>query len=149
MKFFTHAIGTDLSRSDQIVVRKPLCILVVEDDVSLKKVILRSLKILDENIEVEWATSADQFFLSKREFKRTGLKCFDLVLADINMPGTNSGLQVWNHFKMLDPTIPVVIMSGLKEKDFKKKIGAKVLVHYVQKPLNLKKCAAILDLCNW
>ncbi len=128
--------------------KKPLRVLIVEDDVSLKKVILRTLKMLHENVEVEWATSADQFFSKQHEYRQRNSKFFDLVLADIHMPGANSGFEVWNHFMMTDPEIPVVIMSALSECDFKKAIGENTSIHYVQKPLSLEKCAAVLDLCG-
>ena len=126
----------------------PFRVLIVEDDLSLKKVIMRALKLLDQSIVVEWATSADQYFLSQRLSRKRGKKAFDLVLADINLPGVNSGFEVWNHFAKLDATIPVVIMSGLRESDFKRVIGESARIHYVQKPLNLEKCAAVLDLCG-
>ncbi len=126
---------------------QPFRILVVEDDITLKKAIIRSLKKLDQSIEVEWATSADQFLSGQSKSRRRGNKTFDLVLADINMPGVNSGFEVWNHFALLDREIPVVIMSGLSEGDFKRVIGDSVPIHYMQKPLNLEKCAAVLELC--
>ncbi len=147
MDYVSLEAACDLHHLDRSLNRKPLRVLVVEDDITLKKAVLRTLKMLDQSIEVEWATSADDFFLTERRGKQRGEKAFDLVLADINMPGVNSGLQIWNHFALLDRQIPVVMMSGLSERDFQKKIGQKPSVHYMQKPLNLKKCAAALHLC--
>ncbi len=128
--------------------KPPRRILIVEDDLSLKKVIKRSLKMLDKNIEIEWSSSADEFLEKQRKQKKQNGPTFDLVLADINMPGANSGFEVWNHFTSLDPTIPVVIMSGLKESEFKKVIGEKVAIHYLQKPLSLEKCKTVLELTS-
>ena len=127
---------------------QPLRVLIVEDDITLKKVILRALKKLDQSIEVEWATSADQFLCSQQKNKRRSGHKFDLVLADINMPGVNSGFEVWNHFALLDREIPVVIMSGLSASDFKRVVGDGAPIHYMQKPLNLEKCSTLLELCG-
>ncbi|MEO6460119.1 MAG: response regulator [Bdellovibrionota bacterium] len=125
---------------------RPLRILIVEDDVSLKKVIKRSFKMLDKNIEVKWITSADQFLSDPHHDMRVDAKSFDLVLTDINMPGVSSGFEVWNHFTQLDPKIPVVIMSGLSEHDFGRAMGDTTAINYMQKPMSLAKCAAVLDL---
>jgi DNA-binding response OmpR family regulator len=60
---------------------------------------------------------------------------FDIIFLDENMPGL-SGLQTLNEIKVLDPNVPVVMITKSEEEDIMDEaIGAK-MADYLIKPVN-------------
>lgn len=63
---------------------------------------------------------------------------FDAVLLDLIMPGMN-GLEVLEKIKLMKITIPVIIVTGIKDKDVADdaiKLGA---ADFIPKPIDLDR----------
>ena len=78
-------------------------ILVIEDDVTLRRVLSRLLERAGHMVRV-----AENGMLGIRAFQE---RRPDLVLTDIQMPHTN-GIEVVLMLQAADPTLPVIAMSG-------------------------------------
>ncbi len=86
--------------------KTPACILVVEDDVLVRVVIADELRAQDFLV-IEAAT-ADQAL----SYFQAGIQV-DLVLSDIEMPGSMNGLGLIHHLRAQAPHLPTVLTSGI------------------------------------
>jgi two-component system response regulator AtoC len=84
---------------------KSISILIADDDAAVRSYLARFLS------SCGYATTAvesgDEAILRMK-----GQPAPDLVLLDVMMPGTN-GLEVLAHLKKVNPTVPVIILSGV------------------------------------
>lgn len=80
-------------------------VLLVEDDASVRELTAQALE--DLGFSVMTAPTADQAL----DLLRGGAQV-DVVLSDIVMPGTRSGVDLARTLKVLKPTLPVVLASG-------------------------------------
>jgi DNA-binding NtrC family response regulator len=86
--------------------------LVVEDDLTLCPLLMRSIRLFEPDAHVSWITSAqDADAMIRRIWP-------DLVISDVNLPGKTSGLDLWRHSRRHYPEIPFVLMSGMKFEEF-------------------------------
>jgi DNA-binding NtrC family response regulator len=81
-------------------------VLVVEDDTELELPIRRAFYELDPSIEVEWFMEGTQVYweVCRRRY--------DLVVADVRLPGGTSGLRLWKLCRIFLPRLPFVLMSA-------------------------------------
>jgi len=63
---------------------------------------------------------------------------FDLVLLDENMPGM-SGLEALSEIKVIDPTLPVVMITKSEEEDIMDEAIGSQISDYLIKPVNPKQ----------
>ena len=71
-------------------------------------------------------------------------RSFDLLLADLQMPGTN-GIDLMKSAQLVDPTLVAVIMTGhgaLETAVAAMKAGA---LDYIQKPIKLATALPVLE----
>ncbi len=57
----------------------------------------------------------------------------DLVLLDMSMPG-KPGVEVLREIRLLDPSLPVAIVSGYSEEEVAKRFGSHPICGFIQKP---------------
>jgi len=103
-------------------------ILIVDDEMDMLQLLKRSLEP-DLNCKVETALSGEQ------ALKLLERKIFDLVLADIKMPGMD-GLELLELIKRKNPDLTVVMMTGHGDIDMAvkaMKIGA---YDFITKPFD-------------
>lgn len=58
-----------------------------------------------------------------------------LILTDVNMPGLMDGAALANHSRLLWPSIPVVVMSGLETLQ---SAGINTHMAFIQKPFSME-----------
>ncbi len=80
-------------------------VLIVEDDVSARRVLARHLE--DENIQIFEADTGDTAFKDME----SGLQP-DLLLTDVVMPGLLQGPQLAQKARIMFPDMRVLFMSG-------------------------------------
>ena len=78
-------------------------ILIVDDEQAMCELLEADLRLRD--FETEWYTSADD------ALQAVNRQSYDVVLTDLNMPGTN-GIQLCKHIVTHRPDIPVVMMTA-------------------------------------
>jgi len=117
-------------------------VLVVEDDLELSTVMDRILLSIDRDLILEWATSAeDASELLASASRRLGGKLYDLIIADIDLEGIGTGLDLWNQCRREYPTVPLVVTSGTHPDV----VGPT----FLQKPFSVRECRDLFaDLLN-
>lgn len=120
------------------VVTKSKNVLVVEDDPYWQFKIENSLKDFDKDMHIECVSSAEQ-----AEQKMAKNKIYDVIIADHYLDGNETGLDLWKkcHDKMTHQTF--LMISGIKEIDFRNMAPDKDLV-YLEKPLDTEKFYGVL-----
>ena len=78
-------------------------ILIVDDEQAMCELLEADLRL--RNFETEWYTSAED------ALQAVNRQSYDVVLTDLNMPGTN-GIQLCKHIVTHRPDIPVVMMTA-------------------------------------
>jgi CheY-like chemotaxis protein len=81
------------------------CILVVEDNVLLRYALAEWLR--DKGHEVVEAVSGDE-----AATVLSSIMTVDLVITDVQMPGSLDGLQLARNIRAAFPSLPVIVVSG-------------------------------------
>ncbi len=84
-------------------VNEPPRVLIVEDEKSMGDMLMTDFRL--RGFESKWCANADKALVA---LKQSG---YDVVLTDINMPGS-SGLQLCNQITSDYPDLPVVVMTA-------------------------------------
>lgn len=113
-----------------------LSILIVDDEPASMRALCDTLEY--EGYRTYGYTSAADALSAMRE------RSFDLLLADLQMPGTN-GIDLMKSAQLVDPSIVAVIMTGHGALDTAiaaMKAGA---LDYIQKPIKLVTALPVLE----
>jgi two-component system sensor histidine kinase/response regulator len=113
-----------------------LSILIVDDEPASMRALCDTLEY--EGYRTYGYTSASEALAAMRE------RSFDLLLADLQMPGTN-GIDLMKSAQLVDPSIVAVIMTGhgaLETAIAAMKAGA---LDYIQKPIKLVTALPVLE----
>lgn len=117
-------------------------VLLIEDDPSLKEVFHALLAGIDENIQMDWVTNAEEAIDELEESSRLrGSRPFDLVISDVFLDGKFTGVDFWRLCRKVYPNLPVVVVSSLpsaKLFDFIEE--SQSAIRFLQKPLDLSEC---------
>ena len=113
-----------------------LSLLIVDDEPASMRALCDTLEY--EGYQTYGFTSAAEALAAMRE------RNFDLLLADLQMPGTN-GIDLMKSAQLIDPTLVAVIMTGHGALDTAiaaMKAGA---LDYIQKPIKLATTLPVLE----
>ncbi len=113
-----------------------LTLLIVDDEHASMRALCDTLEY--EGYQTYGYTSAADALAAMRE------RSFDLLLADLQMPGTN-GIDLMKSAQLIDPTLVAVIMTGhgaLETAVAAMKAGA---LDYIQKPIKLSTALPVLE----
>ena len=113
-----------------------LSLLIVDDEPASMRALCDTLEY--EGYQTYGFTSPAEALASMRE------RSFDLLLADLQMPGTN-GIDLMKSAQLIDPTLVAVIMTGHGALDTAiaaMKAGA---LDYIQKPIKLATTLPVLE----
>ena len=88
--------------------KRPITILIVEDDDDLREALAASLR--DEGYHAIWARDADEAIASVKAHK------VNIVFMDICLPGMN-GVEVYKAIKKIQPAATTVMMTGYFVQD--------------------------------
>lgn len=127
----TEKQAADLQRAESTASVKQASILVVDDSVELRKVMVLTLQSLGYETIMEAGDGLTALTLLRQQ-------SFDLTLLDIEMPVMN-GFQVLAELKR-DPTLnrlPVIVTSGLHELDAVVRCIELGAEDFLPKPVNL------------
>lgn len=111
-------------------------LLIVDDEPASMRALCDTLEY--EGYQTHGYTSPAEALAAMRE------RSFDLLLADLQMPGTN-GIDLMKSAQLIDPTLVAVIMTGHGALDTAiaaMKAGA---LDYIQKPIKLTTTLPVLE----
>jgi two-component system, sensor histidine kinase and response regulator len=111
-------------------------LLIVDDEPASMRALCDTLEY--EGYQTYGFTSPGEALAAMRE------RSFDLLLADLQMPGTN-GIDLMKSAQLIDPTLVAVIMTGhgaLETAIAAMKAGA---LDYIQKPIKLATTLPVLE----
>jgi CheY-like chemotaxis protein len=122
-------------------------VLVVEDDLALTTVIDQVLYTIDPDIECDWVSSAELAAGKIKEMlERSTDRPYDLVLADIFIEGSKSGLELWEFCREQFPDMPIVLTSAMPVDRFLSSIGKNLICPpYLPKPFRAGECRQVLE----
>lgn len=100
-------------------------ILIVDDNESIRKLIAEFLSL--EGYSIDIAENGIE------AFKKTLIVKYHLIILDFQMPKMN-GLDTIKAIRMNIPTIPVIIISGIRDKALIKKAQESGADAYISKP---------------
>lgn len=110
-------------------------VLVVEDDITSEPLWQHILMCADQSAFMTWATSvneADQLIREAWAERRP----YDLVISDIFLSGTLTGIDLWERFHSQMPN-SIILMSAIDPLKVQKHLRGMGEPIYLQKPLNM------------
>jgi two-component system, sensor histidine kinase and response regulator len=127
----------DLSQKPELELRREMplkTILIVDDEASIRDLCMRALK----GYRLLQAGSGEAALTI---FDRGGV---DVILTDVMMPGMD-GIELLKRIKEKEPTIVVIVMTGLAEKDVILNALKADADDFISKPLNLLQLKTAVD----
>lgn len=106
-------------------------ILIVEDDMILSMVLKRMIKMMNNSIIAETATTGKGAIETAANFSP------DLVLVDIKLQDDIDGIEVVNRIREKSP-VPVIYITGNSDQYYRDRAKETGYVKYMVKPIQMK-----------
>lgn len=113
-------------------------VLVVEDDLALKPIISKILKLIDPKIELDWKTNVE---VAKQVLNEND---YALIIADFALQGKLTGIDLWKFCNDYYTKIPFIIISGMPIPTFLAMMGSEICPPILQKPFYLGEAQQVL-----
>lgn len=123
---------------DYIKVLKNLNILYIEDEEKIKENVKKTLLLFCENV-----LDTESIELAKDILKNNRI---DIIISDINLPDF-CGLQFVKELRIVDKTIPIIILSAYTDKKYLLEATKLKLTDYLTKPIDFKSLQLALHKC--
>lgn len=115
-------------------------ILLVEDDPQAAQLLTGIIRTLNPKTQVEWATSSE----GAKVLLEKGIR-FAMILADQQLAGKETGVQLWEQYRSAGGRIPFVVLSGMAQHDFFNLFGpTRVAPSFLGKPIRAKEITQVL-----
>lgn len=112
-------------------------ILIVDDDDSVRKVIMRALDTFGfATIGANDGNAAVDTYTQQKD-------AIDCIIVDMSMPGMD-GEQTFNALRQNGPTPPVLLASGHSAEEMRERYGTVGFAGYLQKPFQIASLADIV-----
>lgn len=112
-------------------------LLIVEDEPNSAQAL--ELFFSDQGFEVRTAARASEAISTAEGWAP------DLLLTDVLLVGDRDGLAVARELTDVDPSLPVVVMSGLPEHEIRERAHGVELFAICPKPLRLRELASTIE----
>jgi DNA-binding NtrC family response regulator len=70
---------------------------------------------------------------------------YDLILTDFNLPGHPTGMELMHALRQLQPTCPVVVMTGLADHTRMHELRDLGIQHLLPKPFDINQLRALVS----
>jgi len=120
----------------------PHCILVVDDDTTVRRVIRRIL--LREGCTVLQASHGEEALSIYQESLESG-ELIDAVIADLTIPGGMGGKELAQHLGAIKKDLPIIVSSGYSKDDAMSNYKAHGFSARLRKPFLPDELLAILQ----
>jgi CheY-like chemotaxis protein len=122
-------------------------ILIVEDDAFLQMQIKRVIQKLHPTVEITWAVSLKDAYVSLKKAMRDKSASFELVFCDIYLKNFGTGLDFWNYCRKKYPQIPFAFMSSMPIEEFIESVPPMTLTPpLLSKPFSIQEFEKVLGL---
>lgn len=111
-------------------------VLIVEDERSMGDMLMTDFRL--RGTDSQWCANADEAMRALRQ------KDYDVVLTDVNMPGT-SGLQLCDYITRDYPDIPVIVMTAFGNLDNAISAIRAGAYDFVTKPVEMELLALTIN----
>jgi DNA-binding NtrC family response regulator len=127
-----HTVNT----STALESAQKLTLVIVDDEPASMRALCDTLEY--EGYRTYGYTSAADALAAMRE------RSFDLLLADLQMPGTN-GIDLIKSAQLIDPTLVAIIMTGHGALDTAVAAMKAGALDYIQKPIKLATTLPVVE----
>jgi DNA-binding NtrC family response regulator len=114
-------------------------LLILEDDISLKILIARTIAMIDPAVQIDWASTVDE------ATAKIAKKDYAGVLSDIFVSGGKTGLDLWDQVHARHPELPFVMMSSMDLGDYFQHFDAQACPPFLPKPFRVSDLADALQ----
>ena len=111
-------------------------ILLVEDEVSVARVIGQEIEALGHSVNTAYN--------GQDALKKVTKKRFDLMLLDIYLPDCR-GDELIPKFKEAQPDLGIISITGYNTKELEMEVRQKGILYYMVKPFRIEEMKEILD----
>jgi DNA-binding response OmpR family regulator len=119
-------------------------ILIVDDEKNL-------VISLQETLQLEFRDcQADPAYSGEEALSHLAQSAYDLILADLRMPGFD-GLDLVKGIRYLNPSVPIVLMTGFGSEAIRQEATQLGVDHYVDKPFDVGELLLVVSklLVEW
>ena len=107
-------------------------------------IIDRILKSIDPEIALDWSTNAEEAIQKIKKFIKKGLKKpYQLIITDVLLDGSKTGIDFWKFCFQNYKNIPIVLTSST-HKDILFPNGVPDHIVFLQKPFSITDCKKLL-----
>lgn len=118
-------------------------VLVVEDDISFEPLWRQVFHKVDPEIEYSWCTTANEAQKILENTFREG-ECWDLIITDIFLTGSRTGLDLWQGCG--EPAENMIIVSSVEYSKVLDYVGpTSTPPIYLKKPLKISECVSAIQ----
>lgn len=105
-------------------------VLIVDDNLEVRRMVSASLKTLDPQIELMEAPSAEEALFISASYP------LDLVVLDFRLPGM-SGLDMLSRLRKRKPGIKIILVTGIEDAATRKQVAEAGVEAYFFKPIEI------------
>ena len=118
----------------------------MEDDIEMSTLIDRVIKNIDPKINLDWSTNAEEAIIKLKNASKKGIELpYNLIIADVFLDGSKTGIDLWRYSKKEYGKIPFILTSAdQKESLFLKKNLLNFDPIFLQKPFSIQECKTLL-----
>lgn len=122
----------------------PKKILVVEDDTAMETILKRLVSRASPESQTDWVPSGPEALRSIR-LQEARQHPYDLILADVQLPGSINGYDIWEASRYLSPHSPFIFISGTPITRFMERFnGKRDAPPFLAKPLHPDECLSVM-----
>lgn len=121
-------------------------ILVVEDDMALKPLWEIIAKRNMGGMKLDWSVSGEEGRRLLSQVANEKKKKYDLVVTDLFLAGSETGLDFVKYVRVSDPSVPIFLVTSVDETDLKKHYGKDLdNISVLEKPLSVAQFERALE----
>ena len=111
-------------------------ILLIEDDIAFCKMVSNFLSKNNYNVSTAYSATEARTLVKDADF--------DLIMCDIRLPDSD-GIELMAEFKLINPTIPIVLMTGYADVTTAVKAMKRGASDYISKPFVPEEVLLVLS----
>ncbi len=147
MQNVEHDVVDPFLAVEEQVARDYRRVLVIEDDSELSNILDRVLRVIDQRMEIQWATSVEEAQAKLvKQSKKDPDSPYDLIVADIFLEGSKTGLDLWRLCNQNFSDVPVVMTSALPMDKYYQALGQDAIAPpFLAKPFSIGECKQLFE----